>query len=325
MASGKKSPNAHRTNKKFEWLMFRGLLGADMRFTPLGSYSSSQVATASVAKGTQAAPGNYFIELRNEDDKTLSRENVHVMRPHVCHGHDAGVLQVEGRIALVPQADKLVFYRDDLLIETLAIESAPQIEIVWRHKRVSRKRGYTLELKLTPPHRHAFVVVSYLWDEGRYRTLGIFEPARELRFDFANLPGGKNCQLLVTYCSGPRSCTAQSEPFEVPPLEPRVHIVTPAANRRFSPWEPITASGSVIDEQSGSATDNQRLRWLLDGEPAGSGPDLFLQNVPAGEHELTLQYEDSGGALDSRRFRVLRHRASSKVAAPWWWRDQSTL
>ena len=117
------------------------------------------------------------------------------------------------------------------------------------------------------------------------------------------LPAGT---VLVRLLAHDGFSTAYSDPMEieVPERAPEAAILYPPDGQTVLAGTPIETHGNAVD-QAGTPIEEERLSWLLDGEPVGRGRTCML-TLESGEHELTLvaQADQEGSA--TVRLRALR-------------------
>lgn len=112
--------------------------------------------------------------------------------------------------------------------------------------------------------------------------------------------------VLVRLLAHDGFSTAYSDPMdiEVPERAPDVAILYPAEGRTVLAATPIEAHGNAVD-QVGSPIEEERLSWLLDGEPIGLGRTCSLTLEP-GEHKLTLATRGDPEGSATVHLRALR-------------------
>jgi hypothetical protein len=295
-----------------ETLVFRGILGHDLRFIPMGCFTAR-------LEGPRRTPGagELFLELLDREGKLLSREPVAATEPVVCAGTSPGGSLVEGRIALPAGGKELRLLKGKALVGSFPIGDAPRLDVRWKGGRLERTKKYSLFLEFSDPAPDAMVKILYQWGEGRYLTAALTRPVGKIEVDFAHLPGGEACRLIITYTSGMRTTAVTTAEFSVPPLEPDLRIVRPRENAVFAPWHPVTLEAERRDRQA-EAVDETELEWVLNGKRAGAGALGCLQGLPEGRHVLELRLRGRNDLSVKREFEVQRPKKTAGVSAKEW-------
>lgn len=306
---------AQRRDKSTETLIFRGILRDDLRFTPVGCYS-----TYVTGPGKIPAKGDYFLALYDAEKRLLLREPVAVTEPVVCTNLSPGGSLVEGRIPLQADGKELRFLKGDIVIHSFSLGDPPRLTVEWQAKKVERKNKYPLVLQFSKPTPDAYVKILYQWGEHRYLTAALTRPTRALELEFGSLPGGDECRLIVTYTSGMRTVVATTDVFSVPLLPPTLRIVRPRERATFAPWHPITLEAEVVDRQRTDEAETI-LVWLLNGKEVGKGRLGCLQTLPAGKYELEVRLHGKEAITARRAFEVLRPKNATGIPANDWDRE----
>lgn len=191
-----------------EFIVFRGILRANLRFEPLWIHS-----TIAAGRRPEANDSEYFIELRDEENRPVNREQVAATEP-VCNP-TSGYLLIDGRMGIREGATQLLFFKRDILIAGFPIAAPPELTISFDLERVTRSQTHELRLKYSDPAPNAFMQILYEWTEGRCLTLAMAEPSNSFRLDFSSLPAGEKCRLIVAYTSGLRTTVAKTRPFSL--------------------------------------------------------------------------------------------------------------
>lgn len=300
-----------------ELVVFQGLLYDDQRFEVLPSYS-----TRIVSEWPRVTGEGYFIEIQDGQGESLGREPVAVNEAIVCNEVASRHRHVHGCITLRPAATRLLFYKEDVLVGQFPIGEPPSLELKWKHQTVSRGKPYKLGLKFSKPAPDAYLQVIYQWTDRLYRTISIIDPAPQFQLDFSQLPGGKDCRLVVTYTSGMRTVVATTNSFSVAPLAASLHIVRPRQNAEFAPWHPITLEAEIIDQQN--SPEYGDLVWLLNGKEVGKGRFGCLETPPEGKYELEARLHGKESITARREFEVSRPEKVMNILANDWDRESGS-
>ncbi len=303
---------AQKRDKSAETLIFRGILSDDLRFTPVGCYSTFVAQDRAMPERSE-----YFLALYDGDKRLLLSEPVDVTRPVVCTNISAGASLVEGRMPLHPNGRELRFLKRDTVIHSVPLGDPPTIKVEWTARSVDRRSKYRLALQYSTPARDAYIKVLYHWRENRYLTAALTRPTKELEVEFGSLPGGDECRLIVTYTSEMRTVVAMTDVFTVPLLPPTLRIVRPRERATFAPWHPITLEAEVIDRQR-TDEDETILVWLLNGKEVGKGRLGCLQTLSEGKYELEVRLHGKEVITARRAFEVLRPKRVLGVLANDW-------
>ncbi len=194
-----------------EYLHIRGFLSTDLNFFPMATRSVFFLEPTS-----RQVNDDYFAELRDESGAALNRQPIDVFEPVVCFNYHSNIQLVDGTIALRSGATHLLLFKQDILIDERAIPDPPSVELVWKVKRADRKKRYSLKIGYSDPLPNAYFQLYYVRNQSAYRTLALTAPKKDIKINFAKLPAGKECRLVLAYTSGMRTTTAQTHPFTVP-------------------------------------------------------------------------------------------------------------
>lgn len=117
--------------------------------------------------------------------------------------------------------------------------------------------------------------------------------------DFAELPGGNHAKIRVTMSDGLLTSEAESAEFVVPPKAPEVFIEPPEWGYDYEESDEVILEADVYDLQD-EWLDDDKLVWTsnLSGT-LGTGTDLIVDNLPIGDHTITLTATNSAGLTAS--------------------------
>ncbi|MES9832742.1 MAG: hypothetical protein ABW139_10930 [Candidatus Thiodiazotropha sp. DIVDIV] len=302
-----------------EYIELAGVIDVKGRFHALPMRSKAVVRSRSGSFHKLQEPP-LELELLDKSGKVLSHEKLIPRHPVICARQNPGWCMVQGRIALVDDASSLRLTRTDRVILERVIADAPRLMLNWPHKRVSRKKSFALELDFSPPEEGALIEIHLISGGSRSRFIGAGAPNRKLALDFEDLPGGKACQLSVTYSNGIRSTTVLSESFELAPRQGSILLVHPEEDVKAPSWQPIPlyARWSSGDQEDLKHTRKivAELVWKLDGKEVGRGPRGLLAAQDEGKHKLTLHAE--GREIASRKIHIEKSKKREEPAAFNW-------
>ena len=299
-------------NARSEVLAFRGLLYDDLRFQLRRSYS-----TYVVYERPTLEDQTYSIELRDGDDKILNTEFAGVTPALVCAPNAPRRYKVSGYIALRAGSVKLLFSRDDVLIESFDVPPSPKLSVNRRDPSVSRDEEYKLTLEYSEPYRGAYMQILYQWGETQSQTLDFYPPSNEIPVDISELPGGERCRFVIRYSNGLRSVDEATDYFSLPPLEPRLEILRPMDEAEFAPWVPIELRGQIVDVERVAVTEDEYV-WLLNDEVVLSGPAGSLDHLAEGKHVIALEYRSNtrNGETPSKHITIFVRRPDRVDGVP---------
>jgi hypothetical protein len=295
-----------------ETVIFRGVLRDDLRFEPVGCYS-----TYGSVPRLSSTQGNYFLALYDAEERLPLREPVAVADPIICTNLSPGIQLVEGRMPLHADGKVLHFLKEDILIGKFPLAEPPQLSVEWKRKVVERKKKYPLVLQFSKPMPDAHIKILYQWDENHSMTAGLTRPMKTLDLDFTNLPGGDECRLVVIYTSGMRTVGSTTDAFSVPLLPPSLRIVRPREQAAFAPWHPITLEAEVRDRQNENIEETD-LVWLLNGKEVVKGRLGCLQSLPEGKYELEVRLNSKQEIAARREFKVVRPKEAIGISPNDW-------
>jgi hypothetical protein len=122
-------------------------------------------------------------------------------------------------------------------------------------------------------------------------ALDLTEPHFEI--DPQELPGGE-AQFRIVVSDGLNESTLLTPPVTVPNRSPTVDIQLPWGDT-FAAEEPVLLEGYAYDLEDGEIPP-ERMQWLdAAGQSLGQGPQLQLEGLSSGDHQLVLQAQDSAG------------------------------
>lgn len=121
--------------------------------------------------------------------------------------------------------------------------------------------------------------------------------------DFSELPGGDHAVIRITASDGVNSAFAQSAEFRVPFKPPDVEI-EPLEESIVQQGTEVVLDAAVEDLQDGTLPDAS-IVWTSDlSGRLGTGEILVVDNLPAGQHTITLTATNSAGISASQSVSV---------------------
>ncbi len=118
--------------------------------------------------------------------------------------------------------------------------------------------------------------------------------------DLGSLHGsGPNTALIrVLANDGYNTTIATSQPFTLKNRLPAPVILAPASGQTFAAGQTVILQGSATDAEDGGLPVNA-LKWQVDGNDNGSGPDVTAPGLAPGAHTATLSATDSNSQTAS--------------------------
>ncbi len=296
----------NRKRFQVEYLVIRGFLSADLNFHPMASHSSFYLHPS-----PRRPDGRYFAELRDDNGTPLNRQPIDVFQPVVCFNNRSSILLVDGSIALRKDASRLLLFKEDILIDERPIFEPPSLKLTWKVKKADRKKSYPLLLSYSDPSPGAYFQLIYQWDNGAYQSVGLSAPKKRITINFSKRSGGKACRLMVAYTNDMRTTVAKTGAFSVPPRDPLLRIVSPAAGTTFAPWHPITLIGQ-ISQVDGRKVENEDLVWYLKDRVISKGRVLSMSELPPGRHTFVLKWQKNDNVVDRKTIKVTQSKVMSR-------------
>lgn len=122
---------------------------------------------------------------------------------------------------------------------------------------------------------------------------------------FDELPGGEHAKIRVIANDGVLSGQADSAEFTVPFKEPEVYIEEMDTYSYESGWE-VFLEADIYDVQDDMLTDD-KIEWrsnLVPDKILGKGSLLVVEDLPVGEHTITVTGTNSAGLSSSDQITI---------------------
>jgi hypothetical protein len=119
--------------------------------------------------------------------------------------------------------------------------------------------------------------------------------------DLSTYPGSDVARVRVIASDGVNTAMDESDAvFGLARKAPQVHILEPGPGRTFDVGETILFRGEGIDAEDGPLGETGAFTWTshISGT-LGTGPELWLSDLPAGRHIITMEVTDSDGQTSS--------------------------
>lgn len=113
------------------------------------------------------------------------------------------------------------------------------------------------------------------------------------QYDFSTdqLPGGTGGKFRLLVTDGLLGSSFDSSAVSIPKKAPVVAMDAPTS---LMAGRPFSAIATAMDLEDGALGDGS-VRWLINGQAAGTGEELALPGLPAGTYTLTLIGTDADG------------------------------
>jgi hypothetical protein len=297
-----------------EYLLIRGRLNRADDFTPRRCGS-----TAFIHHWPRAEGSDVFVDTISRDGTVLRSEPALIESERVCAPGEE-TWRVRAYVALDAEAAEVRLRRGGRVLWEIRIPDPPEVRVALESVPVrgfgakpssDRRRGansdsedeatsgfpggkpavLALDTSEAAEPDLAYVTVVHQWGDGRFRTVHIGPAERTLEIAADQLPGGRECRLIVIYSNGIRSATAATDSFRLEAIGPVLSITRPGDGAQIPEGTPLTLEGLVQDpERPATPREAERLVWTVDGREVGSGPVASVDPLEAGEHTVGLSY-----------------------------------
>lgn len=159
--------------------------------------------------------------------------------------------------------------------------------------KVSGEQELALEWKLESAD------VKDVWAQWRrdekdaWHGLGIGLRGNQARLALQGLPPNRIQVRLIAH-DGFHSGESEPVTVDLPEREPVLALISPSGGKTFRVGRPMQLQGNLTDS-AGQPLPEDRLTWWLDGVLIGDGRERWLDAPAAGDHELVVQTQWSGG------------------------------
>jgi hypothetical protein len=119
--------------------------------------------------------------------------------------------------------------------------------------------------------------------------------------DLSTYPGSDVARVRVIASDGVNTAMDESDAvFSLARKAPQVHILEPGPGLRFEVGETILFRGVGMDAEDGPLGEAGAFTWTshISGT-LGTGAELWVSDLPAGKHHITMQVSDSDGQTSS--------------------------
>lgn len=284
-----------------EWRM-ESVISLQGRVLESGRIEVDSVARIQVAAPALGVPTRWSAQLLDEQGGVLSRAVLMRREPqgggcccggsHAHRDKDAPPFAFRAYLRNVaPGAALRIDGPDQQTWSRKAGAAAPRFTGVTA--KVGGEKELSLEWKLDAAD------VKDVWaqwrrdDKDAWHGLAIGLRGDQARLPLQGLPPGRIQVRLIAH-DGFHSGESEPVIVELPEREPVLAIVSPAGGRTYRAGRPLQLQGNLTDS-AGQPLPDDRLTWWLDGVQIGHGRERWLDAPAAGDHELVVQTQWSGG------------------------------
>lgn len=273
------------------FLRLRGRLRADGCYDPLPGWETTRLARRC------HAAADLSLQLLDESGAVVAKGCVE-RRSGLCtiaELHSSAIHWLTGHVVLHPRAVKLVLACDGIVIHEAPIHSEPP-EVRSLHVVQENDEDWCVQWEVAHPSSLRF---GLAFVDPLRRVIPIARDLTETsyRLDTRRLPGGGPCRVALLATDGIRSCSARSEPFQLPARAPNLYVHLPAPDTVLPPDQPFSLHGSAQD-LAGRSLPDSCLVWSINGAVVARGTRLAVGGpLPTGEHVIALSFE--GGDQDA--------------------------
>lgn len=241
---------------------------------------------------------SWSVELVGRDGEVAAGGRMARVETH--GGHDCGC--GHGPRAVDPDRPPFAFHAllPDVEAGSALRVVSPQGEHLWERRAPAepvtvteadaalRRRDLTLRWALSGD---ADVWAQWSADEGRtWHALAVNLIDGRAEVPVTGLPAGRVQVRLVAH-DGFHSTPSDLLAVEVPDAPPSPAVLYPPDGGTIPADVPLEAWGSAVD-QAGNPVEDERLEWVLDGDPVGRGRTATAEVRP-GRHRLALRVADT--------------------------------
>lgn len=262
-----------------------------MTFEPRPGWETERIATSPTE-----ADGPFHVELRVDGEPAI------VVSPEVefqtgcapSERQEMASARVIAYLPFHPEADRLVFRRDEYVIYEREIASEPP-EIEVESLRVDDEEEVTVTWSARGQGDAELTFnVLYVADRERGVPVVLRYEEEEYTVDTSWLPGADEAQIAVLATDGVRSSFDMSESFSIEAKPPRVWIQQPNEEEVVPFNQPVSLIGQATDI-TGRSLDDDGLIWYVDDEEISvKTRTAVATRLEAGEHTAELHYAPAG-------------------------------
>lgn len=135
--------------------------------------------------------------------------------------------------------------------------------------------------------------VQWSRDGRQWNGLSTGLPQEKAELPLSTLPGGRLLVRLLAH-DGFYTAVSEARRLELPERAPEVAILHPQSGQTLAAGQAMQLAGAAIDG-AGVPLASEAFTWTLDGQPAGSGREVWSTSPAEGEHQLALDVRWIGG------------------------------
>ena len=278
-----------------------------------GEVESDPWMTATTASVDPDSTGAYQIQAVDGSGTVLATQALDIAyRVHSNPPRDVDPAPFEGTMRFPTGTTKFQILKNSTVLKEIAVSAnAPTVSNVSPAAATTIGGEYLLTWNASDAdHDPLTFTVEYNPDVSRQDSMWVVL-ASDLTTtawteNFSGQPGGLHGQIRVTASDGVLSATVYSAEFVVPVKAPSVVIDDPADGYSYSFGDTVELSAEAEDVQDGIVAD-AGLIWtsnLLPNTILSTGGVVALENLPAGQHVITVTATNSRGVSASHQITI---------------------
>jgi len=274
-----------------DYLLFGGVVqgGGEVALQPI------RTVELPAGQHDEQGTGPYSLELRDGSSALLFERRFGP--EEVSGGYERGLLvQV---LPVAPGTARIVFKHEGTTLETIPVSTnVPRVTITYPNGGEPLSGAETVTWTASDGDGDSLTYDLFYSADGAQTwtpiAFGLSQTSHE--WDTALVMGTDQGLIRVAANDGVHTGRDESDAvFTVPRKLPEPFIQAPEEGETFFTFDPVSLRGGGYDWEDGDLA-GEALAWSssLDGA-LGSGDDLYLRDLSAGEHTITLDVADSDG------------------------------
>ncbi len=237
--------------------------------------------------------GSYSLELQGEDGSVLFTRYFEV----ASEASEADIIFFSETMPYHEDTTLILLAHNDIVLETLSISvNTPEVTVIYPNGGESLSGTETLSWTATDADGEDLTYdVQYSIDEGEtWKAIAIGLKQDSYDWDTTQAPGSTLALIRVSASDGVNTGRDDSDmPFTLEEKSPETIILSPEDSTTFFLGKSVEFEGRAYDPEDGPLEENS-LTWSSDVDGIlGSGESLFLDDLTAGDHVISLTAEDS--------------------------------
>lgn len=136
-------------------------------------------------------------------------------------------------------------------------------------------------------------------DDGRsWNSLASGLTEQSVQFDASHIPAGELLFRVLAH-DGFFTAKADARPVKMPDRAPGLAILHPTPGAMIAEGVPLRL-WAAVDLRTGQRVDPVACDWMLDGEPAGKGPDCYVTAPKPGRHSAVISVKTRAGYAEAK-------------------------